>query len=525
MNSCHLRTAGRGLPRRPVVVLLSTILSLSGASALAQTAPAPATPAVSSSIAASYSTAAAPAAPAASAVSAAIELPGIVVSATGDPTPAADVGSSVTVITADQIAAQQRRTLPDVLNQVPGLNVVQSGGPGTETSVFIWGTNSNHVKVLIDGIDASDPSNPNDSFDFSQMLTGDIARIEVLRGPQSGLYGSDAIGGVISITTKSGSGPPKATASIEGGSFGTFNERLGLSGSSSIFNYSFNVQHLLSTDTPDVPQYLLPVGQRVDGNLYDNQTYSTRIGADLTDTLSINAIARYTYATLLFTSDLSGACGCMADATRSMQIDRQFYNREEAVWHTPDKRFITTLGVNYSNVATFSGEPAADMIPNSTFIGQRLTFDLKQEIQVVPGEKLILGGEAKDESANTGTQVNSQSDRAVYAELESSFFNSLFIASNVRFDDYSSFGGHFTFRVTPAYTIPVTETKLMGSVGTGFKAPTLSELYQNFPAFDFVANPNLKPEESTGFDVGFEQPFLNNRVRVGRPISITTSQM
>jgi vitamin B12 transporter len=157
MNSCHLRTAGRGLPRRPVAVLLSTILSLSGVSALAQTAPAPAAPAASSSIAASSSTAAAPATPAASAVGAASEIPGIVVSATGDPTPAADVGSSVTVITADQIAAQQRRTLPDVLNQVPGLNVVQSGGPGTQTSVFIWGTNSNHVKVLIDGIDASDP--------------------------------------------------------------------------------------------------------------------------------------------------------------------------------------------------------------------------------------------------------------------------------------------------------------------------------------------------------------------------------
>jgi vitamin B12 transporter len=217
MNSCHLRTAGRSLPRRPVAALFSMTLSLSGASALAQTAPAPATPAVSSSIAASSSTAATPATPAASAVGSASEIPGIIVSATGDPTPAADVGSSVTVITADQIAAQQRRTLPDVLNQVHGLNVVQSGGPGTQTSVFIWGTNSNHVKVLIDGIDASDPSNPNDSFDFSQMLTGDIARIEVLRGPQSGLYGSDAIGGVISITTKSGSGPPKAIASIEGG--------------------------------------------------------------------------------------------------------------------------------------------------------------------------------------------------------------------------------------------------------------------------------------------------------------------
>jgi vitamin B12 transporter len=136
------------------------------------------------------------------------------------------------------------------------------------------GHESESREGAIDGVDASDPSNPNDSFDFSQMLTGDIARTEVLRGPQSGLYGWDAIGGVISITTRSGSGPPKATASIEGGSFGTFNERLGFSGSSSIFNSSFNIQHLLSNDTPDVPQYLLPVGQSVTGNLYDNQTYS-----------------------------------------------------------------------------------------------------------------------------------------------------------------------------------------------------------------------------------------------------------
>ena len=130
----------------------------------------------------------------------------LVVSATRIATPAAQLGSSVTVITAADIAAKQLRTVPEVLRLVPGLNVVQSGGPGGVTSVFMRGTNSNQTKVLIDGIDVSDPSNAGATFDFGQLLAADIERIEVLRGPQSGLYGSDAIGGVISITTRSVTG-------------------------------------------------------------------------------------------------------------------------------------------------------------------------------------------------------------------------------------------------------------------------------------------------------------------------------
>jgi vitamin B12 transporter len=185
----------------------------------------------------------------------------VVVSPTTIPTPSYQSASSTTVITEADIESHQYRTVPDALSLVPGLNIVQTGGPGGQTSVFIRGTNSNHVKVLIDGIDASDPSNPNQSFDLGQLLTGDIARIEVLRGPQSGLYGSDAIGGVISITTKQGSGPPRVTATVEGGSFGTFNQRLGFGGSQENFNYIFNVQHFRSTDTPVTPLNQLAPGE------------------------------------------------------------------------------------------------------------------------------------------------------------------------------------------------------------------------------------------------------------------------
>jgi vitamin B12 transporter len=144
----------------------------------------------------------------------------------------------------------RRARCPISCETVPGLNVVQTGGPGGATSIFMRGTNSNHVKILVDSIDVTDPSTPTGTFDLQHLLLADVDRIEVLRGPQSGLYGSDAIGGAIYIVTKTGSGPPSATASLEGGSFGTFNQTGSVSGSSGGSNYAFNVDHFRSTDTP-----------------------------------------------------------------------------------------------------------------------------------------------------------------------------------------------------------------------------------------------------------------------------------
>jgi vitamin B12 transporter len=435
----------------------------------------------------------------------------VVVSPTATVTPIDQVASSVTVITAKDIERDQRRTVPDALATVPGLNVVQSGGPGGLTSVFMRGTNANHTKVLIDGIDASDPSNPARVFDLGQLLTADIQQIEVLRGPQSGLYGADAIGGVISIITKKGEGPPRATGMIEGGSFGTFNQTAALSGAQDRINYAFNVAHFRSTDTPVTPLELLPPGQKAIGNNYDNMTYSTKLGADVSENLTLNAVARYTDATLRFTTD--SGFPSFPNAAQSTQTLHQFLTRGEAVWSVLDGRIQNYFGVNYTNQWNSNISPG-DAAPTIN-TGDRIKYDWHSVAQLAPFHKVIIGAEQETETLQTATLSAQNVNRAGYVELQSQFADRLFLVENLRQDDNDRFGTHPTFRLAPAVIVPVTETKLKGSYGTGFKAPTLTQLFVSFPEFFFSANPNLKPEESVGYDSGFEQPLFNDRVRFG----------
>jgi vitamin B12 transporter len=439
----------------------------------------------------------------------------VVVSPTAIETPIDQVASSVTVITAKDMERDQRRTAPDALATVPGLNVVQSGGPGGLTSVFMRGTNSNHTKVLIDGIDVSDPSNPNRSFDLGQLLTADIQQIEVLRGPQGGLYGADALGGVISIITKKGEGPPRATGMIEGGSFGTFNQTAGLSGAQDRINYAFNVAHFRATDVPVTPLELLPPGQRAIGNNYDNMTYSTKLGADVSENLTLNAVVRYTDATLRFTGDTFDPVtfASFPAAAQSTQTVHQLFTREEAVWSVLDGRIKNYFGVNFTNHWTSNISPG-DAAPTIT-TGDRVKYDWHTVTQLAPFHTFIVGAEHETETLHTSTVSAQNVNKAGYVELQSQFANRLFLVENVRQDDNDRFGTHPTFRLAPAVIVPFTETKLKGSYGTGFKAPTLNQLFVSFPAFFFFANPNLKPEESVGYDAGFEQPLLNDRIRFG----------
>jgi vitamin B12 transporter len=437
-------------------------------------------------------------------------VPTIVITATRIPTPVLDVASSVTVVTADEIAARQQRTFAEVLKDIPGLNVVQQGGPGAETSVFMRGTNSNHTKVLVDGIDVSDPSNANAAFDFGQLLTQDIERVEVLRGPQSGLYGSDAIGGVINVITRAGAGPMKLSVSVEGGSFDSFNQTASVSGSQDAFHYSANIAHLHSGSTPVTPLDLLAPGEPRNNDYYDNFTVSGKLGYDVTPDLNLGLVARYTNTHLHYTGEDYSTFPALPAAQQSASGTDEYYGRATAHLVALDGGLTQTLGVAFTRNRTATLQP---QIPESLNTGERVKLDWQGVIRVSSAHSVLLGLEdARDEiSAPISASMRIAS---AYVELQSQLGEHWFSALNARYDDNDRFGSKLTYRIAPTWVSSASGTKLKASVGSGFKAPTLSELFQSFPPF-FFANPDLQPESSVGYDLGIEQGLGGGVVRIG----------
>jgi len=426
----------------------------------------------------------------------------VTVTATRIATPVEQVASSVTVITAADIAAQDQQTLPQILENLPGLNVVQTGGPGGITSVFMRGTNSNHVKVLVDGIDVSDPSASGDAFDFGQYLSGDVARVEVLRGPQSGLYGSDAIGGVINVITKTGAGPLQFNESSEGGSFDTFNQSASVSGLGSGFSYFAGVQHLHVGATAVTPTDILAPGETRNPDYDDNLTMSTKLGYEVTDNFDLGFVGRFTGTLLKNTgTDFLG----FPETERTDNTTNGYYSRGTAHLVMFDGVLDQTLGFDFTHNHTNANDPLEGL---NSYAGQRAKLDYQGNIALVEGQVLVIGADHERESVTIPISAATTTDSG-FAELQSSLgdFNN---AANVRYDSNERFGGHATFRIAPTYLIEATGTRLKASVGTGFKAPTIADLFQNFPSFGFFANPNLKPETSTGYDGGFEQALGAN---------------
>lgn len=433
------------------------------------------------------------------------------VSANRTETAVAASGSSVTVITAEEIEKKQAVTALDVIQDVPGVTLYRRGGVGKSSSISIRGIPSKGVLVLVDGMNVADPSASPTVYDLTNLMANDIERVEVLRGNQSTLYGSSAIGGVISITTKSGKGSGKVLtgeAGAEWGSFATAKSFVNARGESGNVYYSGAVSGFTSQGT-DIAR---EGPDEADG--YKNGSVNLRVGSDLltdvgiVDRLNVETNLRYLKAHSEY-DDWGGSSTTDADLkTRNIEQGGQVKVNLD-LW---DGLLANSFTVSQARTRR---DEYRDDARDAFYDGEITRYEYQGTLKPVEHHTFVFGADHQREHADFSTSWGSSLTDSV--GNDGTFFNyivepvdNLTLTAGVRVDDNDTFGDHTTWRTTASYRIPATGTRFHAGYGTGFRAPNLSELYT--PTY---GNPDLKPEKSRGYDVGFEQSLFDDRLTFG----------
>ncbi|MFN3746285.1 MAG: TonB-dependent receptor plug domain-containing protein [Hyphomicrobiaceae bacterium] len=427
----------------------------------------------------------------------------MIYSANRTPTEAAKVGSSVEVITEKELEARAQTYLKDYLETLPGVHFSQTGGPGGVSTISLRGTTGGYVKVLVDGIDVSDPSNTVTAAHFEHLLVGDIARIEVLKGSQSGLYGGDAVGGVIAVETKAAR---RLGFSQSGGAeYGAYNTWRGaytagyLAADGS--NIALTVQGVSTGGFSAAA-----IGREDDG--YRNLTFSGRGEYYLSPSTKIFFAARSMRAR--FEYDGFPPPAFTLNDTSDYGRVTQHAGRVGTEFRLLDGALINTLAIQGMSIER-------NTLNDGWFEGDRVKGEYKGVLRFNEMLSLLAGADWEQTGAKTSNTVtrNTADVGGAYAQLMLEPIAGLVLTAGGRIDDHSAFGTFNTYRLTAAYLVPGTETKFRGSLGTGFRAPSLDELYGSYSFAPDYGNPNLRPEESESWDVGVEQGFLNGRFKLG----------
>ncbi|HEV2652463.1 MAG TPA: TonB-dependent receptor [Rhizomicrobium sp.] len=435
----------------------------------------------------------------------------VVVTATRTPTDTSKIGSSISVITSGDMLKQQTVFVTDVLQTVPGVFVTQNGARGNTSSVQLRGEPGYDTFVLVDGMEVSDPTATQTTFDFSQQLANGIDRIEILRGSQSVLYGGDAVGGVVNILTKRGTGDFDGLGFAEGGSFGTYNIGTravgGLDGDR--FGYNVGVQYL-ATDGISSADSNLPGNKERDA--YNNISSSGRFDYAITDDVSVKAVYRYTGG--LDNFDAQG--GPNSDQLGFGDYFQQYAGRVSSEFHLFDDHFTGEVGASFNHDGRTNFNKVTG-ISEYFFTGERNAFDFKGVYNFDDDNLVVFGAETKRDTSHTSGQPGTQAVRTngYYAMFQTTPAKPLTLTLGVRLDDNQRFGDFTSWRGTLAYNIEETGTKLKASYATGFRAPGLFELFGVCCGGLSFGNPNLKPETSNSWDVGFEQKLVSDTLQFG----------
>lgn len=427
----------------------------------------------------------------------------LIVSATLSPVPKEAIGSAVTLITAADIEAKGLIYLADILRTVPGLAVNKSGGFGTLTDIRSRGAEANHTLVLIDGIEVNDPGNFTSGFDAGLLTTDNIERIEILRGAQSALWGSDAIGAVINIITKKGTGAPQLTAGFEYGSFDTQKTTLRASYGDTVFNINLGGA-ILSTDGINIAR------GGTEKDAHHHRTYDLKLGLTPTDWIEFAYVHREV-STDTETDPQPSAI--IVDSAGNQTMNAQRYQKGTTTIALFDGRWTQKLGIEH--IKTTSNTLSSIFAPSFSD-GERHKYTYQHDFKFEFDEMLnnrhdvSLLFEYQDDRAQGrfiggGTEVGFIA-KSYAVEYRLGLFNQLFLAIGARHDNNDFFENANTYRATAAYQFDA-RSRLHLSYGTGIKNPTISELFGNFATF--TGNPNLKPETSRSWDIGIEQSLFD----------------
>lgn len=459
------------------------------------------------------------------------ETPDVMVTATRVPTLIETVPAGVTVLDRADMVARGITTLTEALATVPGLRVAQSGGAGGNASVFIRGSNSNHVLVLRDGIPLNDPSDPGGLFNFGVDSLADVERIEVVRGPMSSLYGSGAIGGVINLITRRGKGP--ATGQVEIAAGLPAQARLGarLSGATGRFDYHLSAEARDEAGFDTTPRRMsVHTGAR---NPYRAAVATANLGAALTDDTSLDLFLRARSATFLI--DALGFPNY--DATRYRGFDTATQGRVALTHHLFDGAWQTTLSVGLLQTDRHYREPLELADPNATsqdgrYHARRADLRWENTIRLEDGPwrdaALRFGASHTLDQINTSLDANfagfpySSRTRAhaatdaAHAGAQGTLFNRLTLTADARAETARYAGAAGTWRLGAVLALPELASRARLAAGTAFRAPSLYDLF-GADSSGYRGNPALKPERSLGWEAGWSVDLGDGR---RKPVTI-----
>lgn len=425
-------------------------------------------------------------------------LPGIVVTASPWAEPEETVTQDLRVIPREEIEAKGAAFVTDLLRGQPGLHLAQSGGTGKNTSIFLRGGSSAQVLVLIDGVKINSPSTG--SVDISGIAASDIERIEIIKGPQSTLYGSEAMAGVINIITRQGADQSKVSLTTEAGSYRTVKNTATFSGANELWNYRLTADRF-DSDGISVAKS----GSERDG--YQKSAVSSRIRLTPTEQAELGLNLRYSRDRSELDDFLYGV---------GPVDDRHFLQKRDNYLVSVDGKINPTEHYEQSLTLSLAGEryrsKDADTLWNNAEIDTDTRIaDWRHTFDFAPAT-VTAGFNFRRESADIEESFDESTDnRAAYLNGKLRFFDdSLILDGGIRHDNHETFGDHTTYRTGVLYRLKPWGTRFKGNYGTGFRAPSLNELY-----YPFYGNENLEPEKSRSFDAGLEQDFFAGRLVLG----------